>query len=536
MATACVWNGVSYSVPATSEENWGGSTKVDGLLIALVTHGFQKTGGNFTLSADVDFGGSAGLKAAYCKSRSASPASAGIVRLGNAEVISWRNAADGANLDLTVSAANKLTFAGNVIAGGAVLTASRMVVTDASGLLASSTVTSAAVEAYSLKIAALAASKVVVTDGSGLTTSVVTPTELALLSGKTVIGDDRGERNYIHNGAFDFWQLNVTQVVGTTDTHLGCDRYIGRRGGGGWTVTRDTDVPTQSQSGFQSKYSLKAACTSTHAGISTDYFYLKQILTGGDYMALKGKSCTLQFWVKATKTGTYCVFFWNHNSGSSYTAEYTVSSTLTWEKKSVTLTVAPNTEVLTQNASAFQVGFSLVCGSDKQGTAGSWQASTFTGTSNQVNAGDNTSNVFYLSQVDFVASSTAPGRFWRSGGDMVGEQRLVEAFYEKSYDLDVLPGATTEVGAQQALTLTTTSTKSNIQFRVRKAGYGTNTGTVTIYSTTGTAARFRDKTAAGDLTVTEVSIGPCGGSHTSATATTVGNTVLFHYVADYRLS
>lgn len=119
MATIVSWNGSSFSVPATGEENWGGATKVDGLLISLANNGLQKTGGNFTLSADIDFGGSAGLKSTYYKSRSASPASAGQIRLGNAELIEWRNGADGGNNTLTVDSSDRLVYNGTIIASSA---------------------------------------------------------------------------------------------------------------------------------------------------------------------------------------------------------------------------------------------------------------------------------------------------------------------------------------------------------------------------------------------------------------------------------
>lgn len=115
MANIVSWNGVSYTIPEEGEENWAGTTKVDGLLVSLATNGLQKTGGNFTLSADIDFGGTAGLKSTYYKSRNASPASAGQIRLGNAETIQWRNAADSANKILTVDSSDRLTYAGTVV-------------------------------------------------------------------------------------------------------------------------------------------------------------------------------------------------------------------------------------------------------------------------------------------------------------------------------------------------------------------------------------------------------------------------------------
>lgn len=116
MSTIVSWTGSSFTVPETGEEYWGGVTKVDGLLVSLATNGFQKTGGNFTLSADVDFGGTAGLKAGYYKSRSATISTAGVIRLARSETVSWRNQADGADLPLGPDSSNNLTYNGAIIA------------------------------------------------------------------------------------------------------------------------------------------------------------------------------------------------------------------------------------------------------------------------------------------------------------------------------------------------------------------------------------------------------------------------------------
>jgi len=116
MATIVSWNGSSFTVPATGEENWGGATKVDGLLISLAQNSLQKTGGTFTLSADVDFGGTAGLKAGYYKSRAATVADAGIIRLAKTETIAWRNNAAGGNNTLSTDTSDNLTYNGAIIA------------------------------------------------------------------------------------------------------------------------------------------------------------------------------------------------------------------------------------------------------------------------------------------------------------------------------------------------------------------------------------------------------------------------------------
>lgn len=110
MSTSVTLNAVSYTIPAQGEGNWG--TNVSNYLIALSTGVLQKAGGTFTLTADVDFGATYGLKSVYFKSRN-TPSTAGIVRLGNNESVGWRNAGNTANYELKVNASNVLEFDGN---------------------------------------------------------------------------------------------------------------------------------------------------------------------------------------------------------------------------------------------------------------------------------------------------------------------------------------------------------------------------------------------------------------------------------------
>jgi hypothetical protein len=107
-------NGVVYPFPDVGDKpyaqaiiNWA-TAATGGLL--------QKSAGSFTLTADVDFGANFGPKAAYFSTRAANPASAGLFRLANGDVLSFRNFANSADLDLAVNASDQLTFKGVVLA------------------------------------------------------------------------------------------------------------------------------------------------------------------------------------------------------------------------------------------------------------------------------------------------------------------------------------------------------------------------------------------------------------------------------------
>lgn len=111
--TNITFNGTSYTVPAVADASWGNA--VSSYLIAIAAGALQKTGGTFTLTQEVDFGSTYGLKAPYFKSKTATIASTGVLRMGTSDAVSWRNAANNADLPLTVNASNVLQFNGNPI-------------------------------------------------------------------------------------------------------------------------------------------------------------------------------------------------------------------------------------------------------------------------------------------------------------------------------------------------------------------------------------------------------------------------------------
>ena len=115
MSVSVTVNNVNYTIPTENETGW--ADQVTSWIQAVSNSTLQKSGGTFTLTADVNFGASYGLKAAYFSSRSSNPATTGQFRLANADTgVVWRNAANSANLPLTVDSSNRLTFNGVPIA------------------------------------------------------------------------------------------------------------------------------------------------------------------------------------------------------------------------------------------------------------------------------------------------------------------------------------------------------------------------------------------------------------------------------------
>lgn len=115
MATPITFNGSAYSIPAYGDAGWAqGAGNLSSYLIAIAAGTLQTTGGNFTLSADVNFGATYGVLAKYFTSVTASPATAGAVRLALADTVDWgpaNNALGVSGTDLQWNGSKVLTVA-----------------------------------------------------------------------------------------------------------------------------------------------------------------------------------------------------------------------------------------------------------------------------------------------------------------------------------------------------------------------------------------------------------------------------------------
>jgi len=90
MATNVTLAGTVYSIPAYGDSGWAqGTGNLSSYLIAISSVTLQTTGGNFTLTANVNFGATYGVLSAYFQTRAASPATTGLVRLALADTICW---------------------------------------------------------------------------------------------------------------------------------------------------------------------------------------------------------------------------------------------------------------------------------------------------------------------------------------------------------------------------------------------------------------------------------------------------------------
>jgi len=300
----------------------------------------------------------------------------------------------------------------------------------------------------------------------------------------------------IINGDMAVAQRNTGTVAQADDSNEGYATvhrfgiHFANAAGGTIITSRDTTAPT----GFGQ--SMKLNVTSADASVaSTHIVYLQQSLeaqtirnSGWDYTS-SSSYLTLSFYIRSSKTGTYCVYFQtNDGTAYMYTAEYTISSADTWEQKVITVPGNSNLTFNNDNGVGLRVAWVLAVGTDRDGTADSWTTGNAYGTSNQVNFLDSTDNIAYITGVQLevgqFTSSTLPPFQHESFGDNLarcqryfqmiaeGNQKIISmAHWGSSTEVDFVVELPTTMRARPTLDYTT----GNEYWAIGGSGGSTNT-------------------------------------------------------------
>jgi hypothetical protein len=145
--------------------------------------------------------------------------------------------------------------------------------------------------------------------------------------------------NFLINGAMQVAQRGTAATGVTVNSYHAADRWqVGPATMGTFTITVEDDGPT----GSGLTKSLKMLCTTADASPAAgDNITAIQRLEGQNVQAIKkgtasAEQLTLSFWVKANVTGTYIANLVDSTNSRSVSAPYSVSTSGTWEKKTIT--------------------------------------------------------------------------------------------------------------------------------------------------------------------------------------------------------
>jgi hypothetical protein len=220
-------------------------------------------------------------------------------------------------------------------------------------------------------------------------------------------------RNIIINGDMSIAQRSTSVASITTNGYYTADRcFLGLTGAGTWTQSQSTDVPTGE--GFAT--SLKMDNTTANGSLSAgDSCIIQQRIEGQNLQYIKkgtanAVSLTVSFWIKATKTGTNICELYDTDNTRQISASYTVNTTNTWEKKTVTFAGDTTGTLGNDNGGSLTLLFWLAAGTNfTSGTLSTTWTSVTTANRavGQVNNADSTSNDWYITGVQLEAGTTA---------------------------------------------------------------------------------------------------------------------------------
>ena len=221
------------------------------------------------------------------------------------------------------------------------------------------------------------------------------------------ITNNLSNRNVIKNGAMQIAQRGYSfSGVSATAYHLDRFQLYIQNSSAAFAVSQNTDSPD----GFGQSLKIDVSTADTSIA-SNEEVRLFHKLEGFDVQRfLKGSSTakrfTLSFYVKANKTGVYCVSLYDRDNNRDVSGSYTVSDT-NWNRYTIDFPADTTGAFDNDNASSLEITWWLVAGSAVQGGTlnTAWRtnvdASSATG---QVNFADSTSNDWLLTGVQLEAT------------------------------------------------------------------------------------------------------------------------------------
>jgi len=253
-------------------------------------------------------------------------------------------------------------------------------------------------------------------------------------------------KNIIINGSMDIAQraTSVSSISSGNTIHT-CDRWKTYASSAG-TWTQPLEALTSGDpytNGFAT--SLKLDCTTANGSLSSgSYLQIAQSIEAQNLQYIKkgtsnAEQLTASFWVKSTKTGTNILQFVSLDNTVRICAKsYTINSSDTWEKKTITFNGNTSNSFTNDANLSLDVRWWLESGSDfTSGTpSGDWEANDNTKrNNNNLALSSSTSNEFYITGVQLEAGQTA-SEFEFLPHD-INLRRCLRYYYSDDCDLDI---------------------------------------------------------------------------------------------------
>jgi len=302
-----------------------------------------------------------------------------------------------------------------------------------------------------------------------------------------------GFKNRIINGAMVISQRNAGAAVTVNDNPAvglyPTDRFLvqGTASAGVYTAQQSTSTPPSGFTNF-----LRMTTTTASASPAAGAVYvMSQIIEGYNiadfgFGAAGASTVTVSFWVRSSLTGTFSGSLRNGTSfNRSYPFTYAISAANTWEQKSITIAGDTSGTWSTGNTGGLVLAWDIGGGSTYASTANTWQAGNYTAVTGSTRLISTLSATLDITGVQLEKGSTATSFDYRPYGT---ELVLCQRYYEKSYSMSSIAGASTNTGKGSFVCATgNTFWRWTQNYRVSKRA----DSTFTIYSTTGASGNVR---------------------------------------------
>jgi hypothetical protein len=225
-------------------------------------------------------------------------------------------------------------------------------------------------------------------------------------------------RNLIINGAMKVAQRGTSFTgLGTAVTYT-LDRWRfadSANPPARYTQTQSTDAPD----GFSNSLKMEVTTADTSVDAdelqNVDYFIEAQDLQQLAYGLSSAKAITVSFWVKCSTAQTFALRLQHEDGGGGYTKSYTITSSNTWEYKTLTFSGNTTTSLNNDNGRGFRLRWSMCAGSNYTGSdSTAWS----------------TGSIFGLHENDWLAST---GSTWQITGVQLEVGDTATPFEHRSY-------------------------------------------------------------------------------------------------------
>ena len=277
-------------------------------------------------------------------------------------------------------------------------------------------------------------------------TSALTTGTLPVASGGTGTASaiNFGFKNRIINPMMQSDQINFAAVVPSSVSNpIVVDRWqlftsalTGKFTCGRNAVT--SDIPTGT--GFT--YNAGATSASAYTPGSTEYFEIVQSIEGYNVTDLAwgtaaAQSIAISFYARASASGTYAVSVRNEANNRSYVANYTITTSNTWEPITIVVPGDTTGTWAKELGVGLTLAFSLGAGSSRRtSTLNTWQGALYSASSTSTSVVSTNGATFSITGVQVERGATATAFDMRSIGT---ELSLIQRYLQVLRNSDPTP-------------------------------------------------------------------------------------------------